>query len=344
MSNRILWFLILTVIFGLGYGFYLVFFVKYTWTLEITSNITNYNVSLYAKKIYTTTDYDCKTKICTLKEISPFDYTVTLSSPSYKDIEQEVSLKWKKVNKIKASFIKDTKLTPVKEIKEVIEENLSTKELAEKKIEEIKLKKESNYIKKLGKLWFFYFRTVWKNLDLYRSFEWKETKLWSFPKVEQDQIDVYEIQGKTDKILFSLKDRKYIYNLELSKVDEFKLAPKIKYIKPWDFLTNYLIVTDIGTYTYDELSKELKYFYLFKDFVYTKDSYVWVIFNDETSKFKNFSLTDNKKNVIINYNPSTLNRELILETEMAVDKIIIEKDNKIYFYNDKWNKYELENY
>ncbi len=344
MSNRILWFLILTVIFGLWYGFYLVYFVKYTWTLEITSNINNYNVSLNAKKVYNTTDYDCKTKICTLKDISPFNYTVTITSPTYKEIVQEISLKWKKINKIKVTFLKDTKLTPIKEKKDITEWTLSTKQLAEKKIEEIKLKKESNYIKNLWKLWFFYFRNNWKNLDLFRSFEWKETKLWSFPKVNYDQIEIYLIEDKTDKIFFSLSDRKYIYNLDIKKIDELKLVPKVKYIKQGDFLTNYLIITDVWTYTYDELSKELKYFYLFKDFVYSKDSYIWVIYKDETNKFKNFSIENNKKNLVISYNPSTLERNVLLETEIDIEKIIIDKTNKIYFYDKSWSKYELENF
>jgi len=29
---------------------------------------------------------------------------------------------------------------------------------------------------------------------------------------------------------------------------------------------------------------------------------------------------------------------------MDIDKIIIDKTGKIYFYNKLWNKYELENY
>lgn len=344
MSNKILSLLVLIWIFGFWYLFYLIFFVKYTGTLEITSNIDNYNVELYAKKVYTTSTFNCKEKVCTLKEISPFDYTITLSSPAYKEIKQDLSLKWKKINSIKATFVKDTKLTPSTEKKESSEASKTTKELAEEKIAEIRLKKESNYIKNLWELWYFYFKTVGNNLDFYRSFEWKETKLWTFPKVEHDQIDVFEIYDKTDKILFSLKDRKYIYNLALSKVDEFKLAPKIKYIKVGDFLTNYLIVTDVWTYTYDELNKELKYFYLFKDFVYIKDGYVWVIYKDEIAKFKNFSIKNNNKNIIINYNPTTLYREVILETDMEIQKIIMEKDEKIYFFDKLWNRYQLENY
>ncbi|NDK08182.1 hypothetical protein EOM39_02950 [Candidatus Gracilibacteria bacterium] len=344
MSNRILGFIILIIIFGIGYGFYLVFFVKYTGTLEITSNLEKYTVSLYAEKMYTTNDYECNKKICTIKEISPFNYKVTLSSPTYKDVETTISLKGKKINKINATFTKDTKLTEVKEIPEIREGTLSTKELAEKKIEEIRLKKESNYIANLGNLGIFYFKASGKNLDLYRTFDGKEKKLGTFNYAPFEEINIMKIENKNDKIFFSLKDNKYIYNLELSKVDEIKLVPNVKYVKEGDFITNYQIITDVGTYTYNELSKELKYFYLFKDYVYVKNTYIGVIYKDEIKKFKNFGIENTKKNIIINYNPSTLKREVILETEMEIVKIIKNNEGKIYFYDNKGKKYELENY
>lgn len=330
--------------FGIWYMIYLVFFVKYTWTLEVTSNINNYTISLYAEKIYNSSEYECNKQVCTIKELSPFKYKITLSSPTYKDIIEEVSLKWKKVNKITAKFEKDTKLTEVVEKPEYKEWTLSTKELAEKKVEEIKLKKESNYLANLGNLWIFYFRNNWKTLDLYRTFEWKEKKLWNFPYASLEDISILKIENKTDKIFFSLKDNKYIYNLELSKVDEIKLVPKVNYVKEWDFITNYQIVTDLGTYNYDELNKDLKYFYLFKDYVFTKDSYIWVIYKDEPGKFKNFNLENNNKNLIIKYNPTTLKREVLLESDMEITKIVKDNSNKIFFYDKSWKKYELENY
>lgn len=344
MSNRILWILILIWFAGFWYLFYLIFFVQYTWTLEITSNIDNYSVELYATKVYQTFNYECKEKKCTITDLSPFTYDVTITSPSYKEIKQELSLKWKTTNYIKANFEKDTKLTEINEVKETNINTEITKETTEEKIANIKLKKETDYTVDLWILWFFYFKTNWNNLELFKKWESKDTKLWTFPKVDKKDIQIFEINGNTDKILISLKDRKYIYNLKLLKIDEFKLAPKIKYIKVGNLETNYLIVTDVWTYTYDELSKELIYFYLFKDFVYLKDAYIWVIYKDEKNKFTNFSLKDNNKNLIIKYNPSTKNREIILESDMEITKIIQEWENKIYFYDNTWKKYELENY
>ncbi len=330
--------------FGLWYLFYFIFFVQYTWTLEITSNIDNYSVELYAKKVYKTFNYDCKEKKCIIKDISPFNYDITLTSPSYKEIKQELSLKWKNTNYIKADFVKDTKLTELNEVKETNKDIEITKDKAKEKIAYIKFKKETDYIIDLWSLWFFYFKTSWNNLELFKKWESKDTKLGTFPKTDKKDIQIYKIYGDSNKILISLKGRKYIYNLNLQKIDEFKLVPKIKYVKIGNLKTNYLIVTDMGTYTYDELSKELQYFYLFKDFVYLKDAYIWIIYKDEKSKFTNFWLKDNNKNLVIKYNPWVKNREIILETDMEITQIIQEWENKIYFYDNLWKKYELENY
>ena len=344
MSNRILWILILLWFAGFWYLFYLIFFVQYTWTLEITSNIDNYNVELYATKVYQTFNYECSEKKCTITDLSPFTYDVTITSPSYKKIKQELSLKWKTTNYIKADFIKDTKLTEINEVKETNINTEITKETTEEKIANIKLKKETDYTVDLWILWFFYFKTSWNNLELFNKWESKDTKLWTFPKTNKKDIQILEINWDANKILISLKERQYIYNLKLQEIDEFKLVPKIKYIKVGNLLTNYIIITDVWAYTYDKLSKELIYFYLFKDFVYLKDAYIWVLYKDEKNKFTNFSLKDNNKNLIIKYNPWAKNREIILESDMEITKIIQEWENKIYFYDNTWKKYELENY
>ncbi len=343
MSNRILWLFILTVMFGLWYWFYLIFFVKYTWILEITSNIDNYSVELYAKKVYQTFNFECKEKVCTIPDLSPFDYEITVTSPSYKNINHELSLKWKKTNHLNAVFEKDTKLTEI-EIKKIVSDIKTTKDLAQEKIELIKLKREADYTINLWNLWFFYFKTNWNNLELYKKWEKKDTKLWTFQKVDKKDIQILKIDGDINKILISLKNRSYIYNLKLQKISEFKFVPKIKYIKINISKSDYIIITNIWAYTYNELSKELQYFYLFKDFVYFKDFYIWVIYKDEKNKFTNFSLKDNNKNLIIKYTPSTKNREIILESDMEITKIIHEWENKIYFYDNAWKKYELENY
>lgn len=343
MSNRILWFLLLLWVLGFGYLFYLIFFVSYTWTFEITSNVDNYSVKMYAKKIAQTYNYECKMNPCKLDNISPFDYNVTISSPTYKDYVSEIVIKGKTINTLKADLVKDTKLSYI----ESNNENTSTweimKDQIDAKVDDLKLKKWTNYFINLVKLGYFYIKTNWNSLDVYRNINWKENKLGNFPKVWDNDMQILPIYGNTSNILISLWIDKYIYNLDTSKIINFKLSPKLNYIKIWSSFDNYLLVTDLWTFTYNYGDTIPKFFYLFKDFVYSSWSYIWVIYKDEKDKFSNFSLKNNNKNVIIKYNSIDLQRKIILETDLNVAKIVYEWE-EIYFYDSEGKRYKLENY
>gem|GEM_PF-3855260 len=52
-----------------------------------------------------------------------------------------------------------------------------------------------------------------------------------FPKVAKDKIEIFQVHGTENLILISLDNNKYLYNLETFSINEFKLVPKIKYIK-----------------------------------------------------------------------------------------------------------------
>lgn len=339
MSNRILWFLLIIWVLGFGYLLYLIFFVSYTGALEITSNVENYSVKMYAKKIAQTYNYECKTKVCKLSDISPFDYNITISSPTYKDYISELTIKAKEINIINLNLVKDTKL---KFVETKIEEPVN-KDLVNTKIEEIKIKKQSYFNTYLPSVGYLYFKENWSSLDLYKSFSWTEDRLGKFPKVSKDKIEIFQVFGNENLILISLGNDKYLYNLETFWLNEFKLVPKVKYIKLWEKQNDFLIITDVGVFTYTFWLDNPKYFYLFKDFVYSSWSYVWVIYKDEKDKFWNFSLKNDNKNVIIKYNSSDLQRKVILETDIDIDKIVNEGD-EIYFYDDMWKQYKLENF
>lgn len=339
MSNRILWFLVIVWVTGFGYLAYLIFFVSYTWTLEINSNVDNYKVKMYAKKIAKTFDYECIEKKCSLTDISPFDYNITISSPTYKDYVSELVIEPKKVNTININLIKDTKLEFIKD--EIIETKNSPE--VNSKIEEIKVKKQSFFNTYIDWIGYLYFKENWSNLDFYKSFSWTEDKLARFPKIEKDKIAIFQTYWADNILLINLWEDKYIYNLLTKNVRDFKLVPSVKYIKVWEKPNEYQIVTEVWTFTYSYDLWVPKYFYLFKDFVYFEDSYIWIIFKDEVEKFNNFSLKNNNKNVIIKYNSNDLQRKVILETDLDVEKIVYEW-TEISFYDKFGKKYKLENF
>ncbi len=334
MSNRFLWFLLLIWVPLFFFMMYLIFFVSYTWIIIIDSNVTNYEVSLFAKNYAKEFSYKCEVKKCTLTNISPLDYNITIKSSTYKDYIWEIKVSARKILPLKVLLIKDTKLN------EITQPKISPSTKA--KIDEIKLKKQNFWFDSIPWFGYFYFREKWNKLELFRNVDSKETKLWDFPRVPVNNIWIGEVYWENQSIFISLADDRYIYNLSNNDLLNFKLVPKINYIKLWDNYISYLINTDKWMYIYDKSQKSLEYFYMFRDFVYYIDSYIWIIYKDENSKFNNFWIESKWKNIILKYNPSTLKREVLLETDIQVTKILLDWNN-IFFYDKDDKKYKLDN-
>jgi len=73
----------LFILVGVLAGFvllYMYFFLYYTGTLVFDANIDTYKVSLFSKKTAQTFTYTCTQKICTLTDIPPLEYNMTVSS------------------------------------------------------------------------------------------------------------------------------------------------------------------------------------------------------------------------------------------------------------------------
>ena len=92
MSNRVLWVLILIWVIGLAILVNMYFFVYYTSSLIITSNISEYNVYLEKISIWKFSDYDCKEKVCNIKDLAPLEYKLSVSKDGYKSIEKNIKV------------------------------------------------------------------------------------------------------------------------------------------------------------------------------------------------------------------------------------------------------------
>ena len=100
-------------------------------------------------------------------------------------------------------------------------------------------------------------------------------------------------------------------------------------------------MTPVGVYIYDISVNSFDYFYLFKDFVYTGDNYVGIIYADEENKRNNFNLGTESENLIIKYNPATKDRDILYETSLNIDRIYLE--NESIYFESAGKRYELEN-
>jgi len=334
MSNRVLWVLVLIWVFAFWYLLYIYFFVSYTWVLKINSNTHNFHVKLFAVKLWKSFNYECKTNPCILEKISPLEYNYTISKTNYKTISWKIIINSKKENILSINQELDTNLIKVEDKAEKVSNSDVIKEL--------RLQKDTIWFTKIEKLWYFYFKTDNWKLVLFSFNNETEKKLWEFNFVDSSLVKINQIYWKNDVIFIELWDDKFLYYLNSYESKKVDLRIPINYIKVWKSKNEYIISTQKWLFLYNEQKDFLEYFYLFKDFVFKDDHYIWVIWKEEKQKFINFNLKDNWKNLIIIYSTKDLDRKIILETDLQIDKIILE-NNKIYFFNNN-DKYELMNY
>ena len=83
MSNRLLALLILIITIWWLIWIYFYFFVVYWSNVILNGNVTEYDVNFSTDKLSNPLVYTCTENPCTLKDIAPFDYTITISKEWY---------------------------------------------------------------------------------------------------------------------------------------------------------------------------------------------------------------------------------------------------------------------
>lgn len=338
MSNRILWILILFIFFITGYIFYQYFYVINTVKLIISSNVDNYQVELYAKKIGQTFNYECNEKKCVLENISPYLYQLEIKKIDYISYKTDIEIIEKQDYNLEINLEKKVYLEKIELENEL--KNISENEIPrEEKIENIKNKNKYYFITNLLDGRKFYFEEKDWKLDLI----YKENKIWTFNKVSRKELNIKKVYENNNFIFIKIAENKYLYNLALGDLEQIKLGVPVNYIKKWFNDKLFLFITSKWTYKYSLFKKTLEYFVFFKDFLYINDYYIWIINKDEKTKLKNLWLEEEKENLIIKYNPNSKEKKVLFRTSLTINKLIKNKD-KIIIIDEKSNKYELKNY
>ena len=182
-----------------------------------------------------------------------------------------------------------------------------------------------------------YFTQLWI-LYLYKNSTTQQ--LWDFQFNETDDLD-FQLIAETKYVYFQIGEKKYLYDLDSWIIVLFDLWVDISYIKQWNNSRQLIFVTSVGSYIYDISSNSFDYFYVFKDFVYLEDSYIWVIYTDEIQKIENFDLEASSSNLIIRYNPFTKEKQVLYETTLDIDRIYLQED--VIIFESEGKMYELEN-
>jgi hypothetical protein len=335
MSNRILALLVLILFSVFAYFIYAYFFIYYNASIHISSNIENYKVNLYVKKIAKSFTYDCPQKECDIKDIAPFDYNMTLSKTWYQDDFRVIAIKKSSKNNLTVDF---KKIVLLKNIEAEAKKEISK----DAKIQLIKLKAWSYAFFELGEKWNYFFVEKWNSLSLnHLSPAWVlQENIGTFKKVAKDVIFLQAVLWDSDDIYIEIWDEKYIFSAEFNLLKKVDLGVKISYVKPWD-KDKFLLVSDVGTYIFSFYQGTTEYFPLFFDFVAGEKKLIGYIKQDDSSRLKNFWLESEKQNIILEFDRTSLDKKVLLKSTEDIVKIYAKK-GKIYAEESGGKVFELE--
>jgi len=342
MLNKLLSFLILVATFLSIYGFYYYFFVLNKWKLTLNWNTNNYIVSLYNEKLKLNFTTTCKNSKCELIELAPLNYTLTISKEWFKQIKKDIKILSKQT--INFDFEMEKQLIIKKEnINKESTDTLKTPVPVElERFREIaSLQQKSYKFFNLDDLWYFYFiDNLNETITLFNK-KLEEKNLYTFQKFPPKDIDILKIYDDENLVFISLGEEKYIYDFLNNSIDKIFFPQNINYVKKSGRI--YHFVNDKWTFLYDSKTKNIEYFYLFKDFIFFDDkNYLWIIFDEELEKKKTYNLENMHWDLIVKYNHETKTLQVLQKVELKIQKITMQK-NKVYFYDENDEKYLVDN-
>lgn len=309
--------------------------------MTLNVNVDNYIVEMYTDTLKTTLSTECKNKRCELIDLAPFGYIINIKKEGYKDFQTYVKIEKNKSLEVDVFLEKQIQILPQ------VVENTSWEDSKQKQLERLRtvslLQKTYQYFEVPNYGYFFFQKGDANTLVLSHKKNEEEKKIYTLNFLSDDQkISLDQIYGGDDEIFFSYWQYIYIIHISSWNIQEVFFPQDISYMKKDGEL--YYFVNDKWTFIYDNRSKKIDFFYLFKDFImYDQNTYFWIIFQNEEDKKKNYNLEQYKNgNLIIKYNFITKEVKVIETITKNIAKIIKIKNN-IYFYDITWEKYKIEN-
>lgn len=311
---------------------YLYFFVYYTAVVTVNANVSEYSVELFSKSTAQKWTHECPEKICVIHDVSPFEYNISISKQGYETELINAKISPRRREEIFVQLDKKSLLSSLEAVQ--IEETPKEK------------------IKRLREEKLYFARFVLEDDTMITFSEGKNQLLMQhrsssfvhdisdFPFVPADSIFA-EYIGDTKDIFMQLWNKYYIFETASGKLHTLPFEIKLLYIKAGKTSSQYIIVTEKGSFLYNINSEESEFQYLFKDFVYHDNALIWIIYEDEEQKKSNFNLTG-KWNLIIRYTSEDKQRKILLKSSLDIDRIEW-KGEKIIF-SAKWKEYELTNF
>ncbi len=318
-----------SMVFAWGIGFfyliYLYFFVYFTSTLTLISNVDDFKVQLYAKEVAGKFERSCKEKTCTLNDISPFIYVLTVTKEGYEAYSTTVDLKWA------------VKKEETIQLKKVISlQDIQKKEVTkEEKVDMIKLKARAIYIEKVDDVWIMYF-TQGEKFDLYLSTGlWSDVLIGAFNKYPKEDISITKVLTSTGQVCISLGKETFIYDAVDDILASIELRVPVKYAKYDAFSKKYQLITANGTFVVDGATFQVTFAPIFQDYItVSPNEVIGILSKTDEQRRKNFAVPETYKDstVLLKYSQDTLQKEVIFSTSKQIEKIY--QEGKQIFIED----------
>lgn len=333
-SNRILAILVLVGTLGFFYLIYIYFFVYYTSVLNISSNVDAYKVELFATKIAQTFERDCPTATCSLADISPFDYNVTITKEGYEPYSTSLDLKGATTIDLNIKLKKRVELVKVEE--PLLEESLN-------KIDILKVKNTSYLSFDMGKEGVFYFDENDEKLVLYTFKENQPFRIGDFTKVPKEKLMFTRVYGEQNTFLISAQSENFLYFQGENSLIELNLRIPVQYAKKGTEDQVYFLVTDKWTFEFDRFTWNERYITLFHDFIELDgELYVWYIDAKDTLRKTNMGYIEEYGDIpiLVKYFQESLEREVSIALPLSVKKMYVQ-ENRVLIETEE-GTYEIK--
>lgn len=157
-----------------------------------------------------------------------------------------------------------------------------------------------------------------------------------------DYIKYNKIYWEDNLVYFIKNNKLYFYNLLNKNSFSIILKPRINYIKKLTQNT-LLINTEVWSFTFNILNRQLDYFSLFSNFIIYNESYIGVINSSDLIRRQNFDLENIKWNLLVSYNIKTKKKYILKNINLEIKKIFFIKE-KLFIENSLWEVFEIKNF
>lgn len=311
---------------------YLYFFVYYTATVTIDSNIWGYQVQFFSKSTAQKSSHTCPEKLCVISDIAPFDYSITFLKDRYESQSMSVDIAPWRSEVLLIELEKEVTLSAIVPLVKI--------ETPKEQIQRLRAESRSFVRFQLDDKRVLSFREEENTLKMFLENGENFQMISEFSKVSANEIFAETLSDSED-IFLKVWETHSIFKPDTGTLINLDFDIEIRYVKVGKQPGEYIIITEKGAFVYNQTFWTSQFQYLFWDYVYDENILIGIVYEEEEQKRKNFNLTQNG-NLIVRYNPQDKTRKILYWTDQKIERI--EKMQERIIVTLSGEKFELENF